>query len=71
MITEGTKTNMPRDPMSSKPARQMAGPDQAIPSDDEGLEMDSGNGDVDGGELGQNTGMRPPRSGKEHPHGAQ
>src|SRR5258705_11871048 len=30
MITEGTKTGMPRDQMRSKPARQMSGSDQGI-----------------------------------------
>jgi general stress protein YciG len=75
MVTEGTgKTAIPREPMSSKPARQMAPSDQGIESDEESFgqdEMDSGNSDVKRGDLGKTPGLRSQGSGKEHPHGVR
>src|SRR5258705_11241675 len=75
MVTEGTeKTAITRQPISSNPARHIAPSDQGIESDEESFgqdEMDSGNSDEKGGDLGQTPGLRSQRSGKEHPHGAQ
>ena len=77
IATEGLrKTAMPRGDMEQEPGmnRQMSSPDQGNEGDEENLgheDMETGNADVEGGDLGQTPGMPRPGSGREHPHGAQ
>jgi hypothetical protein len=60
---------MPREQMSSKPERQMSRSDEPIESDEDFGRDEMGNSDIESGDLGKNTGMRPQGNGKEHPHG--
>jgi len=76
--TEGMrKTALPRGEMNSEQepgmTRQMSPSDQGNEADEENLaqeDMEAGNQDIEGGDLGQTPGMSR-RSGREHPHGAR
>lgn len=79
MATEGMrKAALPRGEMNSgqEPGmtRQMSPSGQGNESDEESLgheDMDAGNEDVEGADLGQNPRISPLGSGREHPHGAR
>jgi uncharacterized protein len=69
------KVALPRDSeQEAGMTRQMSPSEQGNESDEESLgheDMDAGNEDVEGGHLGQNPGIAPHGSGREHPHGAR
>jgi hypothetical protein len=61
MAAEGMrKTALPRGEMNSEQEEHLAHED-----------MEAGNQDIEGGDLGQAPGMPRPGSGREHPHGAR
>ena len=77
MASEGIrKTALPRGEINSEQepgmTRQMSS--QGNEADEENLgqeDMETGNADVEGGDIGQSPGMSRRGTGREHPHGAR